>query len=533
MIKKVFCMFVIVFALTLAMGFTVYANPEIVRAPQPNRDTVLQGTQVIFTVYVNAETHYVWAVSGVNAEPVRHRAERAGSPPGTPAGTRVFEVAVVPVATGYVMIIAGTTNNPNAANVVRWPVHITVSDGQAAQPGATPGVQIISVSETRALRQYAVQLTVTTGPHAGYVWARLGTYPQTSYWRGVLQSETPNTRVWTINYTPVSYVPHRVQVGSNTIYSIVGASLQYFNVELVAPFVPLSNPRIYSRTISTNAVNVGNSVTIRVWTNNDVYSVWAADPDGIETVGRRIPPDIIGRNFEVMVAPYRTGTLTIFAGAYVGYSNAYSISENIVVHVPHVYISQASVTQVRNSPHEEAFIRVTTNQNAGSVWAVLPDGETIRMNLVGQPGVGASRIWEATPAGVPTPNITIRVSATTSNIPSVTQTLSNWGTVIGGAHIQGHTGIINLTQTHARRGSHIVVQFTVPDYMTQVRFAAHPGTPSTDARRLAQAEGGRQLWGETIRMPVDPNVAIVTLTVSAYINHLQHDITHFEIILTD
>ena len=534
MFKKVLSMFAIVFVLTITAGFAAYASPSIVDV-RPDTNIVIRGIPVSFTVYVSAETNFVWAQAGANAVPVPGREIVTAGAPRDAAGVRVFVIdEVMPVATGNVYILAHSINDPAAAAVVRRSVFITVSGGQVGHPGAIAGIQIIDVFESRALQPNAVQLTVITGPHTGEVWVRLGAYPH-SWYRGRLQSETPTSRIWTINYIPAVYEPHSVQVGSNTTYSLIGASLRYHDVRLEAPYIPRVNPIIHNRTINTNTVNVGNSTTIRVMTNQYVYSVWVSDADGIETVARRIPPFVesAARHFEVMVAPYRTGTLTIFAGAWVGDPNAVSIPENIVVHVPHVYITQASVTQIPNSLHEEALIRVTTNQNAGSVWAVLPDGETIRLNLIGQPGATGPRIWESRPAGISTPNITIRVSATTSNIPSVTQTLSNWGTVVGGAHLQGHSGIINLTQHNARRGSSVVVQFNVPDYMTQVRFAAHPGIPSTDARRLAQATGGRQLWGETIRMPTDANVAIVTLTVSAYINHAQQDITHFEIFLTD
>ena len=528
MIKRVFGMFAIIVALTIVTGLTLYANPIVnVRA---NRTNVLQGFSVTFTVYVSAETNFVWARSGANVYPATLSA--AGAPLGTPPGTRVFSVELFPAATGNVDILASATNNIAAA--VSRPVHITVSDGQAAQPGAAGGIQILGISETRALQPYAVQLTVVTGTGVGEVWVRLGAYPH-SWYRGRLQSETPTSRTFTINYSPVTFVPHRVQVGANTTYNLVGASLQYFDVALSAPYMPRLNPEIYSRTISSSNVNVGNSVTIRVSTNQDAYAVWVRDVDGIQTVGRRIPPHMpeTVRNFEVMVAPYRTGALTIFAGTGVGDPHAVYITENVVVNVPQVYITQAVVTQVANSANEEVIIRVTTNQNAGSVWAVLPDEETIRLSLVGQPGAQGSRTWEARPAGVPTPNITLRVSATSSNIPSMIQTVSSWGTTIAGGQIIIHGNITDFTPSSARRGTNPLVQFTVPDNITHVRISGNEGIVTLEAEPQQPAAGGRRVWGERVGLPSRANISSVTLTIMSYINDVRQGVAHHEIVLTN
>ena len=528
MIKRVFSIFALIFALTVATGFTVYANPSIIDV-RANRTSVIQGVPVTFTVYVSAETGFVWARAGTNVVP---GVEAAGAPLGTPPGTRVFNVTVVPQVTGNVYILANTTND--TANAASRAVHISVSDGQAAQPGAVGGIQILGISETRAIAPNTVQLTVVTGTQAGDVWVRFDAYPH-NWRRGELQSESPTSRIWTINYAPASFVPHRVQVGSNTTYALVGASLQYFDVGLLAPYMPRLSPQIFGRTLSTNTVNVGNSVTIRVSTNQDTYSVWVVDSDGIESIGRRIPPLIpeTVRHFEVMVAPYRTGTLTIFAGTGVGDPHAVSITEDIVVHVPQVYIFQANISQVGNSPNEEAFIRVITNQNAGSVWAVLPDGETIRLSLAGQPDAQGSRTWEARPAGVSTPNVTIRVSATSSNIPSITQTLSSWGAVGAGGQIPARIGVDDFVPATARRGMSTFVQFTVPANVTQVRISGNEGIATEDAIFLNLVPGGRQQWGQAIDMPSGRHVTHVTLSVATYVNNVRQDISHHEIMLTN
>ena len=531
MIKRILSVFVIFFALTIVTGLVVYANPSIIDVRHNRPTGWIQGSPVTFTVYVSNETGFVWARAGVNAVPVP-AVEAAGVPLGTPAGRRVFNVTIVPTAAGNVDILANTTNN--TANAIVWPVQILDSGGQAATPGAVGGIQILGITETRALQPNSVQLTVVTGTLAGEVWVRLGAYPH-SWYRGRLQSETPASRIWTINYTPALFVPHRVQVGSNTTYNLVGASVQYFDVGLTAPYAPIRNPVIFGRTLSTNTVNVGNSVTIRVSTNQDVYSVWVMDSDGIQTVARRIPPLIpeTVRNFEVMVAPYRTGALTILAGSGVGDPHAVYITENVVVHVPPVYISQASVQRVVNSANEEATIRVVTNQNTESVWAVLPDGETIRLSLVGLPSAQGARTWEARPAGVPTPNITIRVSATMSNIPSVTQTISSWGTAIGGSQILTPTGITDFAPNTVRRGTNPLVVFYVPDNITHVRVSGTDRIPTVNALPQDHAAGGRQRWGATVGMPSDAHVTHVTLTVTTYINHLRQDTAHHEITLTN
>ena len=529
MIKRVLSVFAIVFALTIITGLSVYASPSIVDV-RANRTSVIQGANVTFTVYVSNETRFVWARSGAEVVP---GVERAGAPLGAPAGTRVFNVTVWPTATGNVDILANTVND--TATAVSRPVHITVSGGQATQPGAVGGIQILGISETRAIAPNTVQLTVVTGTQAGDVWVRFDAYPH-NWRRGELQSESPASRIWTINYAPASFVPHRVQVGANTTYTLVGASFQYFDVGLLAPYAPRLNPVIFGRTISTTNVNVGNSVTIRVNTNQDAYSVWVLDADGIESVARRIPPFVpeASRHFEVMVAPYRTGTLRIFAGTGVGDPYAVYITENVVVHVPNVYITQASVTQVANSMHQEAVIRVTTNQNAGSVWAVLPDGETVRLSLVGHPGAQGNRTWEARPGGVPTPNVTIRVSATMSNIPSVTQTLSNWGAAVGGGgQLQAHTGIIGFTPGAARRGVSTLVEFYVPDNVTHVVILGTDGIPSSSALPMAQASAGRQRWGGTVVMPTGANITHVTLTVTTYIHGVRQDSAHHVVTLTN
>ena len=530
MIKRVLGMIAIVFVLTVVTGFTVYASPRIVDVRATRTSVEFQGAPVTFTVFASADTNFVWARAGTNYEtgtsvvrPIPH---------GIPSDSRVFEVTAWPMATGNVYILANSTNNTLTAE--SRSMHITVSGGQAAQPGAAGGIQILGVSETRAIAPNTVQLTVVTGTQARYVWVRFDAYPHN--WRlGELQSESPTSRIWTINYAPSPFVPHRVQVGSNTVYNLVGASLQYVDVGLLAQYTPRLNPEIFGRTLSPASVNVGNSVTIRVSTNQDVSSVWVMDADGIESVARRIPPLVpeTVRHFEVLVAPYRTGTLTIFAGAGVGDPHAVYITENVVVHVPAVYITQASVTRVTNSLHEEATIRVVTNQNAGSVWAVLPDGETIRLNLVGQPGAQGHRTWEARPAGVPTPNVTVRVSATTSDIPSVTQTLSNWGTILGGGQVQAHTGITNFTLNSARRGTNPFIEFYVPDNITHVIISGTDGIPSINAMPQDHPSGGRQRWGGSPSMPTGANISHVTLTVTTYILNVRQDIAHHVVVLTN
>ena len=528
MIKRVLGMFAIVFALTIITGISVHASPSIIDV-RANRTSVIQGASVTFTVYVSNETRFVWARSGITIET---GTETAGTPLGVPAGTRVFNVTVTPTATGNVYILANTVND--MAYAATRPVLITVSGGQATQPGAVGGIQIIGIYETRATHPNTVQLTVVTGVQAGDVWVRFDEYPH-NWRRGELQSESPASRIWTISYAPASFVPHRVQVGSNTTYTLAGASFQYFDVGLLAPYTPRLNPVIFGRTISTSNVNVGNSVTIRVNTNQDVYSVWVMDADGIESVARRIPPLVpeTVRHFEVMVAPYRTGSLSVFAGAFVGDPNAVYITENVVVNVPNVYITQASITQVANSMHQEAIIRVTTNQNAGSVWAVLPDGETVRLSLVGQPGAQGNRTWEARPGGVATPNVTVRVSATLSNIPSVTQTLSNWGTAIAGGQVQPQVGISGIAPNAARRGSSVLIEFYVPDNVHQVVIVGTEGVLAPVTLPLASASGGRQRWGGTVVMPTGANITHVMLTVSTYVHGVRQDVAHHAITLTN
>ena len=530
MIKRVFCAFVIFCALTIVTAIAVFASPSIIQVRHNWPTGVVQGVSVTFTVYVSAETNFVWARSGVDVVP-GVREDRAGAPHGTPAGTRVFNVTVWPNETGNVYILANSTNDITTA--VSRAEHIIVTDGLAGQPGLVGGIQILGVTETRAIAPNTVQLTVITGVQARYVWVRFDAYPHN--WRlGELQSESPTGRIWTINYAPSPFVPHQVQVGSNTEYNVIGASLQDVTVTLSAPYLPRLNPQIYGRTLSPDNVNVGNIITVRVNTNADTYSVWVADADGIVTVGRRIPPFVpeTVRHFEVMVAPYRTGALTIFAGTGVGDPHAVYIVENVVVHVPHVYITQASVTQVANSLHQEATIWVTTNQNAGSVWVVLPDGETIRLGLAGQPTAQGDRLWEARPAGVPSPNVTIRVSPTSSDIPSVTQTISNWGTAQGG-QLLPITGVTGFTPNSARRGTSPRIQFYVPDNITHVIISGTDGIATINALPEAHPSGGRQRWAATPSMPTGANISHVTLTVTTYINAVRSDIAHHVVTLTN
>ena len=523
-------------ATAFSLHGVVYANPEIMDV-SASHSTIIPGQTVTFSVRVSPGTSHVWSRAEGLVEGVRGQTLADGSV--------MFTVTAEPRRTGNVYILANSTNDANTA--VSRAMHITVSAGGLPQPTPTPappqqqtGIQILSVAEARSEAENMVRLTIVTGPLAEFVWVRSPALPTDPHYPNrwtlaALQSSTASTKTWVVSYPPVSMLPHRVEVFSNVQYLTGGASRQDFDVHMLYPYEPRLNPVIHSRNVSQSTVNVGNGVRVRVVTNQDAYSVWVRDVDGAEVVARRIPPHIPAavRHFEAWVTPYRTGPITVYAGASVGDPNAVSVTENITVVVPLVNIVQASITQSDSfAVNEEVVIRVVTNQSAASVWAVLPDSTNLRLNLLEQQAGQSTRVWEARPAGVSSPNITIRVSPTTSNNPSVTQALSNWGEVAGGQTPTQQT-VTNFSPVQARRGQNVEIRFTVPEGLSAILVSGTDSISTVSATPVALATAGRQQWGATIAMPERANITHVTLTITTYRGNVQEDISHHVIHLAN
>ena len=415
----------------------VYAASAILEV-RPNRNAIGPGESVSVSVQTTAQTNYVFAmVDGVRFQGVMHNTDDAGN--------QEWILTIFPQRSTNIVVFANTTNVEAGADMRNLPITVdfaaalvpaipgsnpvVVPHGAVAQPFGMGPITIFSVMETTPTAAGMVQLTVVTGPSANHVWVQ---FDGTNRADGFRISTDATSSTWVINYRPRFFAPHTVTVFSNTTNNWAGAATWTHNVVLHQPFIPHVNPVIQSVTVTPRTVNMGGNVTIRIRTNADVGAVWVRDVNGVERGAWSISPTTATqRNWEVVFNPTRTGTVTIFANHFHTPWGAATRSEMITVRGGRATIVSTPIarriTDWQWGAQADTLITVTTNQWANSVWAVLPNRQTIPLRHVSGTGV-SNRVWEAHTWGGALP-ITIHAAEAVGVIggfSDATRTINAW-----------------------------------------------------------------------------------------------------------
>ena len=449
-----------VLALALVSVFVaslvVSADPAFISL-QADRTSIDAGESVVFTVRTNSLTNYVFAAfDGLHVQGVLRDV--------LPTGHHDWTVTVAPARSTDVVIFASEVNfEPGAASMT---VPITVNQvagnpsqtaevllppvlvGQldvlpaAASPplqtvpampfsATVPGLAIHSVAEVMASAENLVRLQIVTGPDVGFVWIRCDT-PR--YHLATRVQADATTITWLLEYRPQAMTPHVVQLSANRTYTRGGAT----NVELIVPvsvpFIPAPTPQIQSISVSPSHIVAGSSVTVRVRTNADVGAVWIRDTDGVERALVNVEPNTATqRNWEVVITPVRSGTITAYANTTREAPNP--VGRN---HQLHVVTQRASIVAAHATIHAWHWgwvgsahaLRVVTNEFANTVWATLPNGATFNLTRVSN--IGTNRVWELRSWSGQLP-ITVHVTEHGSRVATgaVTTVVNTWSNVPG------------------------------------------------------------------------------------------------------
>ena len=297
-------------------------------------------------------------------------------------------------------------------------------------------IAIQAVWESEAAAEGFVQLTVVTGTAANFVWIQ---FEGNRHAHGTRVTSDVTSSTWVINYRPSFYSPHTVTVYSNRSNSPVNAESREHLVFRHSPFVPLEHPIIQYITVTQRDiihanpryVAPGTEVTIRIRTNADMGAVWIRDVDGIERRATRVwPTTTTQRNWEVVFTPTRPGYVVVFANETHNVWGAAQRSEFIGIGGGGAAIRHASASQILEwqwGLQANAVIRVTTNNQANSVWATLPNRQTVPLRQV----LGfdlSDRVWEASvwTGGLP---ITVHASeafGATSGFSDASLSIYHW-----------------------------------------------------------------------------------------------------------
>lgn len=416
------------FALVLFHAFLVVqvaaASPTIFNF-QADRTTVGPSENVNFSVRTDSSANYVFAMmDGIRSQGVLLFTDADGN--------REWSLTVMPARSTNVVIFASTTNTEADAAMLNIPITVdfaaaivppvpavnpAVPHGAVPSPTPIGPITIQAIIETTPMAANMVQLSVVTGTATNYVWVRFDGN-RTAHGRRVASDLTSQT--WVIDYQPHVLGPHAVTVYSNRSNTWVGAYSRTINVVLHQPFIPLVNPVIQNVTVSPSPVVPGTNVTIRVRTNADVGAVWIRDVDGIERVARSIPPTTATqRNWEIVYRPTRAGSVVIFANSTHNPWGAAQRSEFIGVRGGRAVVTHATASRFADwswGTGADTVIRVTTNQFANSVWAVLPNRQVVPLTHISGAGT-SNRVWE--------------VSTWVTGLPIVVHATENIG-VVGG-----------------------------------------------------------------------------------------------------
>ena len=484
------------FLLLLAFPTFASASQAAITTFSMDRTTVTQGQTITFTVTTTAQVNYVFANVGNNR---------------VATGTRIsgnnWQVVVTPAAgTLGITIVANTSNNVNGAATVFVPITVTATGQQNAPQVPTPTgpLAIHSITETTALREGEVQLTVVTGPDAREVWVQ---FDDTRFMRArgdVADLRTATSRTWVINFRPTRWVPQTVTVSSNTTYVVTGAVTQNYNLTLSAPFVRAAVPTIQNVTVSSRDVTPTGTTTFTIRTNADVNYVWVENVNGTRTNATRTTQTTASRTWTVTFSPVSTGQARVFANATNTATGAVTRTESITVRTQNVAIvGTPTVNWVTWANSGTIWVEVTTNQFAQRVWVELPDGR--RPQLTHHSGSGtANRVWRGYIENISNINqVNIRVSETNSFNADYSRTSTISG-VRGSTNIQQTNNMTLLTGgqgwmssaaiTHSGPGSTATI--TVNVFANSNVDYIQVTTPNNALVSLHRVGGTNQLTGQ-------------------------------------
>jgi len=423
------------FLLLLAFPTLASASQAAITSFSMDRTTVTQGQTITFTVTTTAQVNYVFANVGNN---------RVAT--GTRTTGNTWQVVVTPaVGTQGITIVANTSNNINNAATVFVPVTVTSTGQQNVPPVPTGPLAIHSITETTALREGEVQLTVVTGPDAREVWVQ---FDDTRFMRArgdVAELRTATSRTWVINFRPARWAPQSVTVSSNTAYVVTGAVTQNYNITLSAPFVRAAVPAIQNVTVSSRDVAPNGTTTFTIRTNADVNYVWVENVNGTRTNATRTAQTAASRTWTVTFSPVATGQARVFANATNTAAGAVTRNENITVRAQNASIvSTPTVNWVNWSNSGTIWVEVTTNQFAQRVWLDLPDGRRPQLTLHSGSG-SANRVWRGYIENISNlTQINIRVSETNNFNTDYSRNVTISG-VRASTNVQQTTGNMALT----------------------------------------------------------------------------------------
>ena len=522
--------------LTLVIGLIITAIPIAAQARAQildfvvDRTTVNEGQQVTFDIQTNNMANFVFAmVDGVRFAATRISEENE---------IRTWELVITPQRSANVSVFANTSNNENGAVRVRMPIQV-ISGPQT--PGGTPPVTlpsdiipdnipplgIHSIRETPARAQGEVQLTVVTGTAVEEVWTRLA---EGRYVRGERASRERNYQTFVINFTPLVQTPHTLQVWANRVYEWRGATMMSTEVNLIAPFVPNTTPLITNVTMTPTTPTSGQNVTVRIRTNQHVENVWVRDVNGVEREARRIAPTTtMQRNFEVIITPFVSGNIQIYANVSRNTEGAATQTETVNVTTGAVMITNATATHpIANAQGVfSTTVRVTTNPHARAVWAVAADGQN-RVQLTRISGTNeTNQVWEGT-INTSAPGLTVRASATTTSTSAdTTMSIVGWSGT-GDADIH-NVQIIRQGQhvSNLVAGQSVTVRVTTTTNTNRVTITDNRVHTAQQNATLNQAlsNATHNVWDFTFTAPNTPNVS-VRFDIRAFIQGQTVDSAH-------
>jgi hypothetical protein len=449
-------------AVAVAILFVAVAPLVVSAAPaftnvSLDRTTVTQGQSISVFVTTTPQTTFVFAtVDGVRTQGTRIMPDTGNQ--------RNWQVTIAPTQTSMINVFANNANNENGAAVLGIPITVTVpTPPQPPTPpittpptGTIGPIEIVSVTETPAVGEGMIQLTVVTGPEAQYAWVR---FDENRFARGTITSQTTTHRTWVINFRPFQWTAQQVLVASNRVYNWTGASRQYYNLTLAHPFVQPVVPVINTVTVNpaNRTVNPGSSATLTIRTNADVNAVWVRDVDGREHNARAIAPTTAtARTWEVTFNPIRTGAVLVFANTSRVPEGAATRTESLIVVAASASIVAANA-QWMGGAANELRVQATTNSATQTVWAVLSNGNRIQLTRT-DTGTG-DRTWQAWLTNVPAGNIVIHASRHTGNINALSADDTRTVTWDGGQ--QGAGGWIQRVtplNTHVSPGTELTLE---------------------------------------------------------------------------
>ena len=384
MYKKLICTVFGAFLLLFAFPMLVSASQAAITSFSVDRTTVTAGQEITFNVTTTQGVNFVFA----DIDGVRVQGTRVGN-------SNSWTLRVTPPRSMSITVVANAANNTTNAATMTMPVTVNAAAQQPpVTPPATP-MSIASITETTALREGEVQLTIVTGSAINEVWVQ---FDGSLFRRGQEQVglRTTNSRTWIINFRPQNWTTQTVSVGANTAYTFAGATLQNYNVTLSAPFAVQRNPIIQNVAVQNRDSLITEQTTLTITTNNDAEFVWVIDADGNRHNATRTTTTASARTWTLSFFPSRTGNVIVHANATNTATGAATRAEALTVRTSNAQIINATAQWVQGAASGTVRVEVRTNHHAGRVWVELDNGNRRPILQLQSGGTGtANRVWFA------------------------------------------------------------------------------------------------------------------------------------------